>query len=143
MITPPGDRSAASEHFLSAAYTRILRVAAVLSAVMILLTMALFDWANGAVLALGACLGCLNFVWLHHGANLVVGRMIQGESGPASQRVAFAFIARYLVVLTVAYVILKSYPRTRVAFMVGLACPIVAAMCEGFYEAVAGKTDQT
>jgi hypothetical protein len=59
--------------------------------------------------------------------------------GPSQFRLILAFLGRYIFVIVTAYVILKSYPSMLVGFIVSLAFPIVAAMCEGIYEAVAGN----
>jgi hypothetical protein len=96
-------------------------------------------------MAIGALVAYVNLVWLHHGTEVAVQRMSDPSSGsPSRIRFFFAFAGRYIFVITAAYVILRSYTQTRVAFMVSLAFPIIAAMCEGVYEAVViGKTDQT
>ncbi len=140
--TPQPPLSAGAENFLSAAYARMLRTSIVLSLAAIVVAGVVWNWSSALGLAAGAILACLNFVWLHHGARLTVERMLHpGTASPSQHRVAFSFVGRYIAILAVAYVILKGYPRTRVAFMVGLACPIVAAMCEAVYEAV--KIHQT
>lgn len=140
--TPQPPLSADAESFLSAAYRRMLRTSVVLSLAAIIMAGVVWNWGSALGLAVGALLACLNFVWLHHGAGLTVERMLHpGATSPSQGRVAFSFVARYMAILAVAYVILKSYPRMRIAFMVGLACPIIAAMCEAVYEAV--KINQT
>jgi hypothetical protein len=88
-------------------------------------------------LATGGLVACLNFVWLHHGAEMAIRRMTDPpKSAPSKFRLTLAFTARYVLVLAAAYVILKGYPHVRVAFTVGLACPVIAAMGEGLYEAL-------
>jgi hypothetical protein len=68
---------------------------------------------------------------------LIVKRAISPDEDASSVfKLAFAFAGRYLFVLTLAYVILKGYPRMLIAFTVGLAIPVFAAMCEGVYEAL-------
>ncbi|HMF89629.1 MAG TPA: ATP synthase subunit I, partial [Candidatus Angelobacter sp.] len=85
----------------------------------------------------GALAACLNFVWLHYGTEMMIQRMMDPKkNAPSKFRLALAFTARYVLVLAAAYVILKGYPQVRVAFIVGLACPVIAAMGEGLYEAV-------
>ena len=133
-VTGPADRS---ERFLAGAYYRILKITLVLSAAALIGVGSVWDWALASAVLAGSVLGSLNFVWLHHGAELVVRRMMTpAANSPSQGRVVFAFLARYMIVLIVAYVILKSYPRVRVAFVVGLALPIISAMFEGIYEAV-------
>ena len=135
---PQPPLSAKAEAFLSGTYKRILRVTLVLSIAGIVLAAVLDGWGSGASLAAGAAVAYLNFVWLHHGTNLTIQRMLApGTNRPSQLRVVFAFVGRYIFVLTAAYVILRSYPHARIAFIAGLGLPVLAAMCEGIYEAVA------
>jgi hypothetical protein len=133
------------ESFLSAAYPRILRMTLVLSAAGTLAAGLFFSWPGGLGVAIGALVAGLNFVWLHHGSELLVQRMMAtGGSGPSRLRATLSFTLRYVLVIGIAYVILKGYIRIRGGFMVGLTFPILAAILEGIYEAVASSnTDQT
>jgi len=141
---------AAMEQRLSGAYGRILRVAIALSLAGTLAAALMFTWQSGLGLAIGSLLAYINFVWLHRGTERLVERIIAsnkttpaGESKPRRVRFAFPFPLRYGLLIAVAYVILKSYPRLLIGFIVGLILPIVAAMGEGIYEAVViSKIDQ-
>ena len=136
--SPQPPLSAKAETFLSAAYKRILRITVVLSIIGVVLAAFLGGWSSAAGMAAGAIVAALNFVWLHHGTGLTVQRMLTpGSNQPSHQRVAFSFVGRYIFVLAAAYVILRSYPHARIAFIAGLGLPVIAAMCEGIYEAVA------
>jgi hypothetical protein len=127
-----------AEAFLSGAYKRMLRITVVLSIAGVALAAFLGGWGSGGGLAVGATVAWVNFVWLHHGTDLTIQRMLApGTNRPSQQRVAFAFVGRYMFVLVAAYVILRSYPHARIAFIAGLVLPVLAAMCEGIYEAVA------
>jgi len=146
--TPPDP---AMEARLSGAYARILRVAIALSVAGTLAAALLFTWQSGLGLAIGSLLAYINFVWLHRGTERLVERIIAsnrttaatGESKPRKVRFAFSFPLRYALLIAVAYVILKSYPRLLIGFIVGLILPILAAMGEGIYEAlVISKIDQ-
>ena len=145
--TPPDP---AMEERLSGAYRRILRVAIVLSVAGTLVAALLFTWQSGLGLAIGSLLAYINFVWLHRGTERLVERIIAsnrptavGETKPRKVRFAFPFPLRYALLIAVAYVILKSYPRLLIGFIVGLILPILAAMGEGIYEAlVISKIDQ-
>jgi hypothetical protein len=140
----------AIEQRLSGAYKRILRVAIALSVSGTLAAALLFTWQSGLGLAIGSLLAYINFVWLHRGTERLVERIIAsnrttaaGESKPRKVRFAFPFPLRYALLIAVAYVILKSYPRLLIGFIVGLILPILAAMAEGIYEAlVISKIDQ-
>ena len=145
--TPPDP---AMEERLSGAYRRILRVAIVLSVAGTLVAALLFTWQSGLGLAIGSLLAYINFVWLHRGTERLVERIIAsnratavGETKPRKVRFAFPFPLRYALLIAVAYVILKSYPRLLIGFIVGLILPILAAMGEGIYEAlVISRIDQ-
>jgi ATP synthase I subunit len=138
------------EQRLSGAYGRILRVALALSISGTLVAALMFTWQSGLGLAIGSLLADINFVWLHRGTERFIERIIasqktttDGESKPRKVRFKFPFPLRYALLIAVAYVILKSYPRLLIGFIVGLILPILAAMGEGIYEAVViGKIDQ-
>jgi len=146
--TPPDP---VMEERLSGAYRRILRVAIGLSVAGTLTAILLFSWQSGLGLAIGSLLAYINFVWLHHGTERLVERMVMSnkttsadKTKPRKVRFAFPFPLRYALLIAVAYVILKSYPRLLIGFIVGLILPILAAMGEGIYEAIViSKTDQT
>ena len=135
----------AMEQRLSGAYRRILRIAIALSVAGSMAATLLFSWRSGLGLAVGALLAFVNFIWLHHSTEKLVGRMISaGQSPPRKIRFAFPFPLRYILMIAVAYVILKSYPGLLIGFIVGLILPILAAMGEGIYEAlVISRIDQT
>jgi hypothetical protein len=134
---PDGSLPGPVEAFLSGAYRRMQRIAIVLSVAVTLASALFFNWRSGLGVAIGSLLGYLNFVWLHRGAELMVQRITApAENRPSKIRLLLAFLLRYIFVITIAYVILKSYPRMLVGFIVGLASPILAAMCEGVYEAI-------
>ena len=145
MSTPlEGPASAGLEERLSGAYRRILRTAVVLSAIGALAAALLVNWQCGLGLAIGSVLAFINFVWLHHGTERLVQRMLAPDKKrPSRIRFAFPFPLRYALIIAVTYVILKSYPRLLVGFLIGLILPILASVGEGIYEAVAlNKTDQ-
>jgi hypothetical protein len=134
---PNGSLPSPVEAFLSGAYRRMQRISIVLSVAITLAAILFFNWRTSMGVAIGSLLAYLNFVWLHHGAELMVARIAApAESQPSKPRLVLAFVLRYIFVIAVAYVILKSYPGMLVGFIVGLALPILAAMCEGVYEAV-------
>jgi hypothetical protein len=145
--TPPDP---AMEARLSGAYKRILKVTIGLSVGGALTAILLFSWQSGLGLAVGSLLAYINFVWLHHGTERLVERIVvsnkttsAGKTKPRKARFVFPFPLRYALLIAVAYVILKSYPRLIVGFIVGLILPVLAAMGEGIYEAVViSKIDQ-
>ncbi|MGC2745649.1 MAG: ATP synthase subunit I [Candidatus Angelobacter sp.] len=140
----------AMEARLSGAYGRILRVAILFSVAGTLAAALLYTWQSGLGFAIGSLLAYINFVWLHRGTERLVERIVAsnqtsvaGKSKPRKVRFSFPFPLRYALLIAVAYVILKSYPRLLIGFIVGLILPILAAMGEGIYEAVViSKIDQ-
>ena len=136
---------------LSGAYNRILKVAMGLSIAGTLAAALLFNWQSGLGVAIGSLLAFINFVWLYHGTERLVERMVVSnkttfadKTKPRKVRFAFPFPLRYALLIAVAYVILKSYPRLLIGFIVGLFLPILAAMGEGIYETIViSKIDQT
>ncbi len=141
----PGSRTAQIEAFLSGAYKRILRITIILSVAATIAASLFFSWHSGLGLAIGSLLAYVNFVWLHHGSELMIRQMIAPpKTGRSKFGLVLAFAGRYVFVIAMAYVILKSYPSMLASFIVGLALPVLAAMCEGVYEAVvSSSTDQT
>lgn len=129
---------------LSGAYSRILRTAGVLSVAGTLVAALLVNWRSGLGLAIGSLLAMINFVWLHRGTERIVQRILSSDQTKSRRfRFAFPFPLRYGLIIAVVYVILKSYPRLLIGFIVGLILPILASMGEGIYEAlVTSKIDQ-
>jgi hypothetical protein len=142
VIAPPLDLK--MEASLSGAYGRILRTAIVFSVAGTLLAALLANWRSGLGLAIGSALAMINFVWLHRGTERIIERILSSDQAtPRRFRFAFPFPLRYGLILTVVYVILKSYPRLLIGFIVGLILPILASMGEGIYEAlVTSRIDQ-
>src|SRR5579872_6203757 len=122
----PTPTDPAMEERLSGAYRRILRVAIALSVAGTLAAALLFTWQSGLGLAIGSLLAYINFVWLHRGTERLVERIIAsnqtsaatGGSKHGKVRFAFPFPLRYALLIAVAYVILKSYPRLLIGFIV-------------------------
>ena len=134
-----GQSAAQSEAFLSGAYERMRRITIVLALAGTIIAAIFFGWRKGLGLAAGAVVGYFNFVWLHRASGMMIERMMPSAENPPSRfRVLLGFAGRYAFVVVAAYVILKGWPEVLVAFLVALFFPIVAAMCEGVYEAVAG-----
>jgi ATP synthase I subunit len=130
------------EQQLDAAYSRVLWMTLGLGVIGIAAGLAA-GWRSSLGVAAGACLGALNLVWLHRGAEVLVRRMMANDASAAASKlkVMLFFPLRYLVVMAAAYAILKGYPGVLVGFIAGLALPMLAMMGEGIYEAVALQRD--
>ena len=120
--------------FLSGAYHRILRTTIILSVASAVIATA-FNRRTGAGLAIGSFLACLSFMWLHQCAEMLVRRMLPADGTSSKFWILLSFPTRYFVIIAAAYVILKSYPGMRMGFVVGLVMPVLAMMCEAWYEA--------
>jgi len=137
-----GQSPAQTEAFLSGAYRRIRRITVGLGCAGTLISAVFFGWRNGLGALAGAAVGYVNFLWLHRASEMMIERMMPSQNAPSRFRVLLGFVARYAFVVIAAYAILRGWPEVLVAFLVALFFPIVAAMCEGVYEAFAsGKTD--
>src|ERR1700761_5070289 len=70
-----------TEAHLSGAYRRILRTAIILSAVAVIVGLAI-NWRSGLGAAIGAIVGILNFVWLHSSTGKLVDRILAETKDP-------------------------------------------------------------
>lgn len=132
--------SAEVEAFLSGAYQRIRRITIVLCIVAAITVTLWLGWRSGLGLAVGAIVGYLNFVWLHHASTMMTQRMITpAASSPSKFRLLLAFAGRYAFVIATAYVIFRGYPRMLAGFTAALFFPVIAAMFEGIYEVFASS----
>lgn len=135
-IDASGPDAVKAETFLSGAFARIRRITIVLAIATAIAAYLLFGWRALLGSFLGSTVGFLNLVWLHHGAGVMIERMMApAAKTPAKSRLLLAFVARYFFLITIAYVILKGFPSMLLGFTVALFLPILAAMCEGVYEA--------
>jgi hypothetical protein len=133
------DAATGGEAFLSGAYRRIQRIAIALGLLASITGAVWLGWRAGLILLAGSVVGFLNFLWLHRKSELLTEKMLATGKAPSGLRLGLAFAARYVFMAAAVYVIFKSYPVMFVAFCMTLALPVVAAMCEGFYEAVAHR----
>lgn len=133
------------EVFLSGAYGRIQRITIALGLITAVAVTLGFGWRSGIGSVIGAIAGYINLVWLHHGAAMMVERILaSGEKTGSKPRLMLSFAGRYVFLITIAYVILKSFPSMLLGFTVALFLPIAAATCEGIYEAFVNvKTTET
>jgi ATP synthase I chain len=138
--------SAASEAFLDRAYLRIIRISAVLALAGSTVALAMFNAAAAAGFAVGSVAAILNLVWLHGAVAALVSRMLDHGEPASRLRITLSFLGRYALVALVAYAIFRGSAQAFSAFLIALPLPILAAMCEGAYEAFlnikdSGSTD--
>jgi len=129
------------EAFLDRAYPRMLRVSLVLAVAGSIGAAALFGAAAGAGFAAGSAVTILNFIWLHHAVEALINRMLRQPAMNSRLRMTLAYLGRYALVVLIAYVIFKSSTRAFGAFLAALPLPVLAAMCEAAYEALANVKD--
>jgi len=137
----PASRNNNAEAFLDRAYPRMLRVSIVLAVAGALTAAALFGTAAGAGFVVGSAVGILNFIWLHRAVEALIHRMLQQPAVSSRLRMALAYVGRYGLVAIIAYAIFKSSTRAFGAFLAALPLPVLAAMCEAAYEALANVKD--
>src|SRR5262249_21628203 len=126
---------AASEAFLDRAYSRIVRISAVLGLTGVIAGFIAFHASVAAGFALGAVAAILNLVWLHRAVESLVDRMLSQAQPAPRARIMLSFFGRYALVALIAYAIFKSSTPAFGAFLIALPLPILAAMCEAAYEA--------
>lgn len=130
------------ETFLSGAFGRIRLITIALAVITIPGASLLFGWRSGLGTGIGAIVGYINLVWLHHGSNMIMERLIApADKAPSKFRLVLSFTARYVFVISIACVILKGFPSMLLSFIVAIFLPILAAMCEGIYEACVNAGD--
>lgn len=134
-MIPAFGESTGSDAFLDRAYSRILRISLVLAVVGTIAGWMIFDAVVAAGFALGAAATILNFVWLHRVVAALVDRMLSQGEGSSRARMTLSFLGRYGLVALIAYAIFKGSTQAFSAFLTALLLPILAAMCEGVYEA--------
>lgn len=133
------------QRYLDAAYPRIVKLAIALTVIAAAASVFLVDWRATLALVVGAIAGTLNLVWLHHGVDLMIKRMLgTHESRPSKLRVLLSFPLRYILMIAAVYAILRGYLGVFVSFIVGMAVPVFALIGESIYEAVVlSKTDRS
>lgn len=135
------------EAFLSGAFQRILRLTIGFAVAAAIAAILLFGWRSALGTVIGSFAGCMNLIWLHHGSAMMIDRMLAplNKSRPPSKlRLVLSFAGRYVFLIAIACVILKGFPNMFFGFVVSLFFPILAAMCEGVYEAYMNtKIDKT
>ena len=138
-------RSHSVERFLSGAYKRIQWITVALGVLSSVVVALVLGWRGGLGAMIGAVVGYLNLVWLHHGAAMMVERMLASADKAGSRfRLMLSFVGRYVFLMAIAYAILKSFPSMLKGFTVALFLPVVAATCEGVYEAIVNvKAEET
>ena len=95
-----------------------------------------FGWQLAAGFLAGATLSQLNFMWLMSSVRAVIDKILAGRNAPPAARRIVSMLVRYALVALVAYVIFKSSAQAAYGLFAGLFLPILAAMCEGAYEAM-------
>lgn len=140
MTSEPAN-SGATAAFLDRAYPRMLRICFVLAGIGAVAAFAVWGAAATVGFALGSIVAVLNFVWLHHAAQALIGRMLNERNTASRFRMTLGFLGRYTLVGLIAYAIFKSSAQAFGAFLAALPLPIVAAMCEAAYEAFLNVKD--
>lgn len=123
-----------SEIFYGGAITRIARLILWLAFPAALGSGLWMGWQAAIGTAVGALAGYESFTSLARGVNSLADRITNTGSRESGKRVITRFVARYVIVGVVAYVIFTVSRTALYGFMIGLCLPVLAMMCEAGYE---------
>jgi hypothetical protein len=134
------DNQAEVQAFLSGAFQRIQSITIVLAVTAAIAATLLFGWRSALGTVIGSFVAYANLIWLHHGSAMMIERLLASlnktkAKPPSKLPLILSFTGRYVFVIAIAYVILRGFPSMLLGFVVALFFPILAAMCEGVYEA--------
>jgi hypothetical protein len=93
-------------------------------------------WRAGTGFALGAALSAINFRVLHR----LVGAMGTGGSTRPRKRIAALIGLRYLILGSVAYVIVRIFHLDGLPVVTGFLCAAAAVLIEIIYELLYART---
>ncbi len=130
------------EEFYSGAYRRISRGIIALALMATPVVGWRFGWKFGAGFLAGCGAAYANFAWLKLAVYGIVDKMAAGRHAPSGAALMFRFFWRYIFIALLAYVIFRGSSHAVYGFCAGLFVPIAAAMCEGFYEAMAATRNR-
>lgn len=126
--------SAHENDFYSGAAGRIALFMAILGPMLV----AAAWWRFGGPCALGflggSAIAFLNFHWLKTGVSGLADRVTQSGSAQSGKGIVFRFLLRYVLLGTVSYVILTSFPASLHGLFAGLFLPVGAIACEAVFE---------
>lgn len=95
-------------------------------------------WKFGRAAVLGFVCGCviayLNFHWLKNGVSGLADRVTDSGKAQSGVGIVTRFLLRYVLLGTVAYGILTSFPASLRGLFAGLFLPVGAIACEAVYE---------
>lgn len=95
-------------------------------------------WPLAVGVLVGTALGWMNFRWLAASVNAIGERIVRVKSQERAAAVVARGVGRIVLIALVAYVIFTYSLHGLVGYLVGLAMPVIAFMCEAVYEFVAG-----
>ncbi len=129
-MTSPEPPLSAAGRFYDGALERIRKFLLAVSAVGLVLCLALFRWPEAIGFALGAIISYVNHRWLAGMVNALGERIATGQSSERGRVLVFRATLRYVFIAMGAYVIFKSYPAALYGFLGGICLPILAVGCE-------------
>jgi hypothetical protein len=96
-------------------------------------------WPLAVGVLIGTALGWINFRWLARSVNAIGERIVKVKSNEMGASVVARGVGRIFLIAVFAYGIFTCSVRGLVGFLVGLAMPVIALMCEAVYEFVASN----
>ena len=115
---------------------RMIAVAGVVCAVAVVWPL---GWPLASGVLIGTVLGWINFRWLARSVNAIGDRIVNVKSEERGASVVARGVGRIFLIAVFAYGIFTCSVRGLVGFLVGLAMPVIALMCEAVYEFVASN----
>jgi hypothetical protein len=123
-----------SERFFAGAYTRMVRIMAVLAVLAAPVLLALLGWRFALGFVGGVVAAVANFYWLKSAVNSLADVVTRtGERSTAG--IVAKSVLRYGLLAIIVYVILRGSQQGVYGFFAGLFVPVAAMVCEGAYEA--------
>jgi ATP synthase I chain len=129
------------ESFYSAAERRIEYLTIGIGAAGALGALAIWGIRAGAGVAIGALLSWLNFRWMKQGIT-TLARLSTAQSDAEKTHIpksAYAkFLGRYVLLIVVAYVILRGFRSMGLALLAGLFAAVAAVLAELIFQLFRG-----
>jgi len=123
-----------SDSFYSGALGRISWAMVVLAVVAAVALWLRYGWGVAAGFACGSMVSYLNFSWLKKVVEAFAERVTQAGKPRSAGGIVLRFLARYVLMALVAYVIVSVWPASLYGLFAGLFLPVAAIACEAAYE---------
>jgi hypothetical protein len=124
-----------SDSFYSGALGRISNAMIVLGVIAAPALCLRYGWRIATGFACGSLVSYFNFHWLKQVVNVFGERVTQAGQPQSAKGIVLRFVARYVLMALVAYVIFSVSRASVFGLFGGLFLPVAAIACEAAYEA--------